>query len=189
MIPKQLQKYDMFIMRGLPGCGKDTLARSMGCKTVSADDYFVSSDGLYNFKPSELSKAHGACFSRAMIHCEQLAYGRGVPFAVCNTNTTAWEISPYLMLAQHYERRALILDFHPYPDIWLYAHRNTHGVPMSAIKQMRKRMREVNLPPFWDVRKVYENGNGNFIINNPNADNDTIDVVRVREAEPAGAKQ
>ena len=66
--------YNLYVMRGLPGSGKTTLAQSMvksyteaGKKGVicSADDFFVDNRGKYNFDMTRLSEAHEHCRLKA----------------------------------------------------------------------------------------------------------------------------
>jgi len=40
---------ELFLLRGLPGAGKSTLAKSIGPINIEADQYFIDSDGEYKF--------------------------------------------------------------------------------------------------------------------------------------------
>jgi shikimate kinase len=50
----------LFIVRGLPGSGKSTIAKQLSYNHFEADQYFER-DGEYNFIPSEIGNAHQWC--------------------------------------------------------------------------------------------------------------------------------
>jgi len=51
---------ELFLLRGLPGAGKSTLAKSLGGKHIEADMYFEY-EGKYKFDASRLKEAHDWC--------------------------------------------------------------------------------------------------------------------------------
>ena len=57
----------VFLLSGVSGSGKnfvaDLLAESFSELTVicCADDYFTDEDGVYNFNPAKIGKAHKEC--------------------------------------------------------------------------------------------------------------------------------
>lgn len=136
----------LVIMRGVSGSGKSTKAqeiiKAFGGKSVccSADHYFINKQGKYVFNPKKLGAAHGQCKARA-----KEAMGRGVPLVVLdNTNTQRWEFQPYIDMADEYGYEVEIIrvgDFDP-ASLELYAKRNSHGVPLEAIKRMASRWEE-----------------------------------------------
>lgn len=74
------------LMRGYPGCGKSFKAKEMASEwgnTVicSADDYWITPEGKYNFDASKLKLAHDSCFN---IFKKAIADGKNV--IVDNTN-------------------------------------------------------------------------------------------------------
>lgn len=136
----------VIILRGIPGSGKSTLARGLahdGVVVVSADDYFVGSDGSYKFDPKKLPAAHGDCLRRFVTHLD--ANHRGV--VVDNTNTTAVEVAPYAALALAYGRDLRIITVVCDPVI--AAARNIHGVSLDAVKAMHNRLMCAEFPPWW----------------------------------------
>lgn len=134
------------ILRGISGSGKSTYAKENYPEDsiVSADDFFMV-DGEYRFDPEDLSLAHASCFSDAITRLETC---RDV--VIDNTNTSVWEISPYVLLAQAYEAQIEIIRVDCDPAV--AAARNTHGVPLSTVFAMAARME--TLLPFWPAEKV-----------------------------------
>lgn len=111
----------LFIVRGLPGSGKTTLANSLGSMVFSADDYFVNESGDYNFNRSMLGAAHQQCFNRTKDAMEN-AFPR---IFVANTFTTEKELKPYIDLANKMgymffsiivENRSNTKNIHEVPD-------------------------------------------------------------------------
>ena len=46
----------LYIIRGIPGSGKSSLAKSLGGKHVEADMYHLDENGNYNWKPVDVKK-------------------------------------------------------------------------------------------------------------------------------------
>lgn len=124
---------ELFLLRGLPGAGKSTLARSIGGHHVEADQYFMDS-GTYRFNTSRLKDAHKWC----KIICEEFMEME-LRITVSNTFTQEWEMQPYYHLAEKYGYRV-------YSLIVENRHRgvNEHGVPEEKLVQMKNRF-EVQL--------------------------------------------
>jgi predicted kinase len=128
---------NLILVRGLPGSGKSTLAKLLqeggGCIT-SADDYFTTSTGEYNFNPSLLPQAHAQCQDRT----KQYLWEGDV--IVANTFSQRWEIQPYIQIATDAHARLTVVDLFDggLTDAEL-ALRNIHGVPVAGISAMRAR--------------------------------------------------
>jgi predicted kinase len=123
---------ELFLLRGLPGSGKTTLAKSIaGSKgwIKEADMYFVDRLGNYNFKPSLLKEAHEWCQQEVEF---LMKYEHRV--IVSNTFTQEWEMQPYFDLAQKYGYRvySLIVE-NRHEGV------NEHGVPEEKLVQMKNR--------------------------------------------------
>ena len=128
---------ELFLLRGLPGSGKTTLAKSIaGSKgwIKEADMYFVDSEGNYNFKPSQIKDAHAWCQEEVEF---LMKYEHKV--VVSNTFTQEWEMQPYYDLAEKYGYRvySLIVENR-------HSGINQHGVPEEKLEQMKNRF-EISL--------------------------------------------
>ena len=125
----------LYLLRGLPGAGKSTLASQLADSHFEADMYFTNENGQYVFNPSEIKKAHEWCQNQvntAMI----LNHTTGVneSIVVSNTFTQSWEMEPYYKLAESYGYRvfSIIVENR-------HGGENQHGVPEDKIEAMRVR--------------------------------------------------
>jgi len=92
-----LSSKSLFLLRGLPGAGKSTLAKTLGGPVFEADNYFMF-DGIYKFNPSLLGVAHNECRNHTQI---AMADGHE-KIIVSNTFTQEWEMQAYYDLAKKY---------------------------------------------------------------------------------------
>jgi predicted kinase len=152
----------MIIMRGLPGAGKTYTALTISnyaddhCEVVrvSADDYFYGEDGVYRFDLSKLPQAHGECFRKAVSWATNPRLPtRSRLILVDNTNISAWEVAPYMALAQAYAIPAYILtvDCGQAECMKRNSERSPdRKVPEVVLANMAMRFFEEKLPPWWD---------------------------------------
>mgnify|MGYP001546670884 CR=1 FL=1 len=135
----------LIIVRGLPGAGKSTAARSFGVPVREADKY----DGLYTYHESGEVEFHGMetvdgtlMIQNAHNWCqscirEDLAGDESVS-VVANTFVAGWEFTPYLEMAREADARVVVIDcYDGGMDDATLAARNVHGVPEAAIARMR----------------------------------------------------
>jgi hypothetical protein len=137
------------ILRGVPGSGKTTLARHLAAarrprgarapSLHSADDFFETAAGGYQFDPARLEAAHGACF-RGFVEAlrgADMAAG-GLVAVVHNTGGSAWEVEPYRAAAIAYGAAPLIVRLDVPLEV-AFA-RQAHGVPLEAAKGIGARL-------------------------------------------------
>lgn len=124
---------NLYLVRGLPGAGKTSFAKSLGIQSFAADDYFDKHHGG-EFKPELLSQAHQWCQN---IVEEFIRSGESV--AVHNTFTREWEMEPYYKIADKFNCRvfSIIMENR-------HEGKSVHNVPESTVEKMRKRF-EVKL--------------------------------------------
>lgn len=79
------------IIRGCPGSGKSTYAKSLNIFHVEADQYFTNHKGEYNWEGSKVKHAHNWCFQTTVN-----ALLSGVDVVVSNTFTRISEMQKYI---------------------------------------------------------------------------------------------
>ena len=125
----------LYIVRGVPGSGKTTLAKQLTANVFEADHYFYDNDGNYNFVPSEIKEAHKECQQFVGLAMES-----GIPkIAVSNTFTQEWEMEPYFELAKKHGFKVFTIVVEN-----RHGGVNQHGVPEDKIQIMKDRF-EVKL--------------------------------------------
>jgi len=125
-----MKKY-LFIVRGIPGSGKSSLAELLtpSSNICTADDFHMK-DGKYDWKVEDLRASHEWCQSKVNNLMKE-----GVsPVVVANTSTTVKEMQPYFdMAAEHgYTVYSLIVENR-------HGGVNIHSVPDEALERMRNR--------------------------------------------------
>lgn len=123
----------LYLIRGVPGCGKSTLVRSLNsCGLISgyveADQYFGTGEN-YNFDPTKLHEAHSWCQNLTKKYLSD-----GCSVAVSNTSTTEKEVEVYRNIAEEYGAKfvSLIVENR-------HGGTNIHNVPEEKIQQMKNR--------------------------------------------------
>lgn len=136
----------LYLLRGLPGAGKSTLAdllvgsNEYNCheyRVFEADQYHIDPiTGDYNWKPENLPNAHADCFARVELamqwNIESSKYYNRI--AVANTFTTEKELQPYLDLATKYDYTIVSIVVEN-----RHGNKSIHGVPDAALDAMSNR--------------------------------------------------
>ena len=123
----------LYIVRGIPGSGKSTFAKTLVSKDYchkETDMYFFGLSGKYKFDPTKIKDAHKWCQDE-VNNLMKLEYS---PIAVSNTFTQEWEIEPYLELAKTYGYKVFSIVVEN-----RHGGTNEHGVPEEKLEQMKNR--------------------------------------------------
>jgi len=121
----------LYIVRGIPGSGKSTFAKTLGGQHYEADMFFIDPiSGEYKFDVSKIKLAHEWC--QGMVKTDMiLEYPKIV---VSNTSTQEWELEPYFEMAKEfgYNVFSVVVENR-------HGGTNTHGVPEDKLELMRNR--------------------------------------------------
>ncbi|CAM3990824.1 AAA family ATPase [Pseudoalteromonas byunsanensis] len=135
----------VFILRGLPGCGKTHYAQTLADELVagdesqylicSTDDYFYNDAGEYHFEKFKLPQYHNLNLARFIN-----GLGEGIPLVIVdNTNIKKWEFVAYSAAATalgYQVKEVIVGEVKDKSMQHLYAKRNTHGVALKTISKM-----------------------------------------------------
>lgn len=124
----------LYIVRGIPGSGKSTFAKSLGGTHFEADMFFMV-DGEYKFDGSKIKEAHKWCQDN--VHTAMLLNNTALlnpVIVVSNTFTQEWEMEPYYQMADYF-------DYTVFSIIVENRHGgvNQHGVPEEVLTNMKNR--------------------------------------------------
>lgn len=115
----------LIIIRGAPGSGKSTIAKSVPNAVIcEADDWFVGDDEIYRYDATDIRRAHTYCLNKAEY---SLSLGKVV--VVANTFTRLWEMDKYIYLAEK-----LGIEYKVFRATGRYE--NVHGVPLDKVQAM-----------------------------------------------------
>lgn len=119
----------LYLLRGLPGSGKTTIAKELGGDHFEADMFFMQ-DGEYVFDGSKIKLAHAWCQNQVL---ESMLNGHD-KIVVSNTFTQDWEMQAYYeMAAEHGYMVFSIVVENRHGGV------NEHGVPDEALNRMEQR--------------------------------------------------
>lgn len=147
-IRKKMENMNRLILiRGLPGSGKSSLARTiLNSVRMEADNYWYR-NGEYNFDATKLHIAHKCC----QEECERaLAYwsimssteARDKKIVVSNTFTTKKELKPYFKIAKRF-------GIIPTVIVCQNNFGNIHNVPEETLIKMKNRWED-------DISELFE---------------------------------
>jgi len=118
---------NLLLIRGLPGSGKTTYARTLSDYVHLETDMFFMKNGVYNWVGSELGKAHKWCQEEVK---KSLLEGKNV--VVSNTFTKKWEMKAYFEMAKELNIPIKVIEM---TGNWP----NIHGVSEDHIAKMKAR--------------------------------------------------
>ena len=135
-----MKQKTVYILSGIPGCGKSKLAKSLAfgrfSAIVSTDNFFIdNTTGEYKFDIKQTAVAHSTCMNK-FIDC---IYNDIIDtIVVDNTNIRHYEIVNYYFLAKMNNCNVNIRCFvaATIDDIKKCIDRNIHGVPPETILTM-----------------------------------------------------
>lgn len=139
----------VIILIGPPGSGKSTYSEGLQkgfpdvVRICSADRYPGLYDEKGDFHPSLLGVAHANCMKEFIEALQER-----IPVVVVdNTNTTAVEIAPYILVANSQGYDVALREFRTASSDVLFK-RNVHKVPLETIERMMRNMDQPR-PMFW----------------------------------------
>lgn len=158
-----MDKPQVILYRGIPGSGK-TWAIEDWMHTFSQDihdpspkpysaDYLFNTPQGYKFDPKRIAEAHAWCFRQYLEDVQLWDKGEYIShFVIDNTNISAFEMAPYIQAANAYGLAHEIITI--WSDPIIAYKRNTHGVPLTTIMTMYKRLLQEDLPTFWNHKII-----------------------------------
>ncbi len=125
----------LFLLRGLPGAGKSTLAIELSengkYPIFSVDDYFTEkSSGNYIFNFAQNYLAYQLCQEntrKSMLEKTEKIF-------IHNTFTIEWELEPYFMLAAFFNYRVFVVTVEN-----RHKKANIHNISDEQIKKMAEK--------------------------------------------------
>lgn len=125
-------KQTLYIIRGLPGTGKSTLAKKLAksekIEYFEADMYFIDpKTGEYKWNAQDIGAAHEWCFREVE---DELFNGKSV--IVSNTFVELRTMEQYFVLGERLECRIMVIEC-------LNNYGNIHNVPEETLEKMKRR--------------------------------------------------
>ena len=154
----KLCKGGVLILAGLPGSGKSKLAKELealntNTRIVSSDAYFMH-NGEYKFDPSKLGEAHDQCWKDYTGTCDRAGNWThsGGLLIVDNTNTSPFELAPYVRYAAGLRIPALTLFVSR--TFELCVRDQIHGVSLETMQRMSRNLTNTlnDFPSYWNHR-------------------------------------
>lgn len=118
-------KPKLILVRGIPGSGKSTFAKTLGIADHYEADMWFEQNGGYD--PAKLRYAHAWCLKKTLD-----AMKEGFDVVVSNTFTMLWEMDSYIDAANMhgYDIFEIIVDG---------GYKNVHGCPDDKVQKMKNR--------------------------------------------------
>jgi predicted kinase len=120
----------IYLVRGIPGSGKSTFAKTLGGEHYEADMFFIDGNGEYKFDGSKIKLAHEWC--QDMVYMDMI---KEIPkIVVSNTFTQEWEMRPYFEMAKNYGYKVFSVVVEN-----RHGGTNQHEVPEEILTKMCER--------------------------------------------------
>jgi len=119
----------VYLVRGLPGSGKSTYAKSLGILHLEADMYHMR-NGIYDWKPTNVHDSHVWCYNAF-----KTAVLKGMDVAVSNTFTKMTEMRDYLTYAMQHSYDIKVIRC-------VANYGNIHNVPENTLEKMKNRFED-----------------------------------------------
>lgn len=116
----------LYIIRGAPGSGKTTRAKSLNFPYHYEADMYFMQDGEYKFDRTKIASAHAWC--KSMV---EDAMTTGSDVVVSNTFVKKWEYAVYEELAKKYSYTVTV-------EIMTGNYENVHEVPSEIVQRMKQ---------------------------------------------------
>ncbi len=130
--------FSLFILRGLPGSGKTTLAQQLSengkYPIFSVDDFFTDANGNYNFGFDKNYLAYQLCeenTKKSMLSNYHKIF-------IHNTFTLEWEIEPYFKLASEFNYTIFVVTVEN-----RHRNKNVHELTDEQIKKMAEKYKVI----------------------------------------------
>jgi ABC-type multidrug transport system ATPase subunit len=123
----EIMSAELKLVRGLPGSGKTTFAKTLTDYIHFETDMYFCLSGEYKWNGADIARAHRWCQSKVY---EALKEGKKV--VVSNTFTKKWEMEAYFEMAKE-------LNIPISVETMTGNYPNIHGVSEEHIEKMRSR--------------------------------------------------
>ncbi len=127
-----MAKQKLTLVRGLPGSGKSTYAKTLDAILVEADQFFIDKNDNYQYDPALIKTAHAWC----QLETKRLLRA-GFDVVVANTFVKNWEMSFYKSLADEVNVSFEVIEING-------KYQNIHGVPDAVIARMHKQFEKLD---------------------------------------------
>lgn len=114
----------LYLIRGVPGSGKSSYARALGCLVVESDQMCLQ-DGIYKYDHQRIARAHAWCLRLA-----QSAICENMDVAVANPFPYVKYMAPYVGFARQHGCGVTIVEC-------TRKYGNPHRIPSEVIAKMR----------------------------------------------------
>ena len=147
---EQMDNKVLYLMRGIPGSGKSTIAGMIADATngiiCSTDDFWYDEDGVYNFNIAQIGIAH----VQNQIKVDELMIAGHESIIVDNTNVDQKSMQPYIDMAARYGYVVQMIQVSASFEVCFkrnYARSEDRQVPIDIIKKMDEKLL-INYPKF-----------------------------------------